>query len=119
MNQSIMPAMASCKTMYVEKEEISNEQEDTQISEIDDLMEKKCVPTLKVKGKKAIAKVLQKSYNKTVTPQNYNSTQKAFEAYKNGGTYKAIGISKVNITGVEGKKVGTIKLSNPPSPSGI
>ena len=77
------------------------------------------VPTLKVKGKKAIAKVLQKSYNKTVTPQNYNSTQKAFEAYKNGGTYKAIGISKVNITGVEGKKVGTIKLSNPPSPSGI
>ena len=42
MNQSIMPAMASCKTMYVEKEEISNEQEDTQISEIDDLMEKKC-----------------------------------------------------------------------------
>ena len=42
MNQSIMPAMASCKTMDVEKEEISNEQEDTQISEIDDLMEKKC-----------------------------------------------------------------------------
>ena len=74
---------------------------------------------LKVNGKKAIAKVLQKSYNKTVTPQNYNSTQKAFEAYKNGGTNKAIGISKVNITGVEGKKVGTIKLSNPPSPSGI
>ena len=37
-----MPAMASCKTMYVEKKEISNEQEDTQISEIDDLMEKKC-----------------------------------------------------------------------------
>ena len=42
MNQSIMPAMALCKTMYVEKKEISNEQEDTQISEIDDLMEKKC-----------------------------------------------------------------------------
>ena len=37
-----MPAMALCKTMYVEKKEISNEQEDTQISEIDDLMEKKC-----------------------------------------------------------------------------
>ena len=48
-----------------------------------------------------------------------SSLVKAFEAYKNGGTYKAIGISKVNITGVEGKKVGTIKLSNPPSPSGI
>nr|WP_288753963.1 hypothetical protein [uncultured Anaerostipes sp.] len=77
------------------------------------------IPTLKAKGKKAIAKILQKSYNKTVTPQNYNSTQKAFEAYKNGGTYKAIGVSKINITGIEGKKVGTIKLSNPPSPSGI
>ena len=79
----------------------------------------RALPNLKVKGKKAIAKKKKKSYNKTVTPQNYNSTQKAFEAYKNGGTYKAIGISKVNITGVEGKKVGTIKLSNPPSPSGI
>lgn len=77
------------------------------------------IPTLKAKGKKAIAKILQKSYNKTVTPQNYNSTQKAFEAYKNGGTYKAIGVSKINITGIEGKKVGTIKLSNQPSPSGI
>ena len=66
------------------------------------------VPTLKVKGKKAIAKVLQKSYNKTVTPQNYNSTQKAFEAYKNGGTYKAIGISKVNITGLKEKSKGQL-----------
>lgn len=65
------------------------------------------VPTLKVKGKKRQLKYF-KSYNKTVTPQNYNSTQKAFEAYKNGGTYKAIGISKVNITGVEGKKQGQL-----------
>ena len=34
----------------------------------------------------------------------YGEVAEAFEAYKNGGTYKAIGISKVNITGVEGKK---------------
>ena len=122
-----MPAMASCKTSVVSdiKGSYTWAAAETWAWNLKGQYSKASVavgvsvPTLKVKGKKAIAKVLQKSYNKTVTPQNYNSTQKAFEAYKNGGTYKAIGISKVNITGVEGKKVGTIKLSNPPSPSGI
>ena len=87
MNQSIMPAMASCKTSVVSdikgsytwataetcvfvyfqrnlKGQYSKASVAVGVS----------VPTLKVKGKKAIAKVLQKSYNKTVTPQNYNST---------------------------------------------
>ena len=139
MNQSIMPAMASCKTsvvsdikgsytwaaaetcvfVYFQSPTISGAWNLKGQYSKASVAVGVSVPTLKVKGKKAIAKVLQKSYNKKWTPQNYNSTQKAFEAYKNCGTYKAIGISKVNITGVEGKKVGTIKLSNPPSPSGI
>ena len=94
MNQSIMPAMASCKTsvvsdikgsytwataetcvfVYFQSPTISGAWNLKGQYSKASVAVGVSVPTLKVKGKKAIAKVLQKSYNKTVTPQNYNST---------------------------------------------
>jgi len=76
------------------------------------------VPTLVTSANGTIAVVQQKSYSGSATPVNYNSTAKAFESYQNGGTYQSR-VSKITITGIEGKTVKTINLRNPSIPAEI
>lgn len=73
-------------------------------------------PVLKVSGSSVIANTITRVYNGSATPANYDSTLKAFQAYTEGGTYVSA-ISKITVTGIQGKTVKTINLANPEIPA--
>lgn len=76
------------------------------------------IPVLTVDGKDASAKVIQKAYSGSATPKNYNNTYQAYLKFKNGGIHTAQ-INSINVKGVEGKTVKSIKLTNPQEPAEI
>lgn len=76
-------------------------------------------PTLKVNGQSVITSIISKTYSGSATPQNYDDTAMAFHAFRAGANVYRSCITKVVVTGIEGKSVKTISLANPPIPAAI
>lgn len=74
------------------------------------------IPTLIINGSNAAAVVKQWSKTGYTTPINYDSTKKAVEYYNKSATYTS-SVTKISISGLEGKIIQAFQMSNPQTPS--